>query len=56
MSLKDKIMNLGIKHPKLVTFGIVLTITFVIVTTIGIADFQHVVFAKIEDQSTLIIP
>jgi hypothetical protein len=56
MSLKDKFMNIRIEHPKLVTFGIGLTFTLVIGTVIGIADFQHVVFAKIEDQSTLIIP
>jgi hypothetical protein len=45
-----------VAHTNLATFGIELTITFVIGTAIGIADFQHVTFAKIEDQSTLIIP
>ena len=40
MSFKDKIMNIIIAHPKLVTFGIGLAITFVIGTTMGMVDHQ----------------
>jgi hypothetical protein len=54
MSIKTKIMNIVTAYPKLLTFGIGLAITFVIGATIGMAD--HQVFAKIEDQQTLIIP
>jgi hypothetical protein len=43
MSIKDKIVNIVIGYPKLVTFGIVIVITFVIGTTIGTLDHsQHV--------------
>ena len=35
MSLKDKIMNIVIAHPKLVTFGIGLGITFVVGIAVG---------------------
>ena len=35
MSIKDKIMNIVAAHPKLVTFGIGIAITFVIGTAIG---------------------
>ena len=35
MSLKDKIINIITTHPKLVTFGIGLAITFVVGTAIG---------------------
>jgi hypothetical protein len=48
-------MNILKAHPRLVTFGIAFGITFVIGTAIGMVDQQQV-FAKIEDQSTLIIP
>jgi hypothetical protein len=41
MSLKDKIMNILTAHPKLVTFGIGLAITFVIGTAIGMVDHQQ---------------
>jgi hypothetical protein len=41
MSLKDKIMNIITAHPKLVTFGIGLAITFVVGTAIGMADSNH---------------
>ncbi len=41
MSLKTKIMSIITAHPKLVTFGIWLGITFVIGTTIGIIDQQQ---------------
>jgi hypothetical protein len=41
MSLKDKIMNMSIKHPKLVTFGIGLAITFVIGTAIGMLEHHN---------------
>ena len=38
MSLKDKIMNIVTSHPKLVTLGIGLAVTFVIGTAIGMVD------------------
>jgi len=41
MSLKDKIMNLVIEHPKLVTFGIGFAITFAIGTAIGMVETQQ---------------
>jgi hypothetical protein len=41
MSLKDKIMNMSIKHPKLVTLGIGLAITFVIGTAIGMLEHHN---------------
>jgi len=50
MSLKDKIMNIVTAHPKIVTFGIGLVITFVIGATIGMVD-HHQVFA-INQQNT----
>ena len=40
MSLKDKIMNKITAHPKLVTFGIGLAITFVIGTAIGMLGHE----------------
>jgi uncharacterized membrane protein len=42
MSLKAKIMNIVTAHPKLVTFGIGLAITFVIGTAIGLVDHNQV--------------
>jgi uncharacterized membrane protein len=41
MSLKDKIMNTITAHPKLVTFGIGLVITFVIGTAIGMVEHNQ---------------
>jgi hypothetical protein len=38
MSLKDKIMNMVLVHPKLVTLGIGLAITFVVGIAIGMLD------------------
>ncbi|MDQ6724140.1 MAG: hypothetical protein M3Z01_07750 [Thermoproteota archaeon] len=55
MSLKTKIMNIVASHSKLVTFGIGLALIFSIGIAIGMVDQQQV-FAKIEDQTTLIIP
>jgi hypothetical protein len=49
MSLKDKIMNMSIKHPKLVTFGIGLAITFVIGTAIGMVDNNQAFAAGISN-------
>jgi hypothetical protein len=46
MSLKTKIMNIITAHPKLVTFGIGLAITFVVGTAIGMVDHQQA-FASI---------
>jgi hypothetical protein len=45
MSLKTKIMNLVIGHPKIVTFGIALGITFVVGAARGMVD--HPAFAQI---------
>jgi hypothetical protein len=42
MTLKDKIMNIVAAHPKLVTLGIALGITFVIGTALGLVDHQSV--------------
>jgi uncharacterized membrane protein len=42
MSLKDEFVNIITAHPKLVTFGIGLAITFVIGTAIGMLDPQSV--------------
>jgi hypothetical protein len=42
MSFKDKIMNTITTHPKIVTFGIGLAITFVIGTAIGLVDHSSV--------------
>jgi uncharacterized membrane protein len=41
MSFKDKIMNMITAHPKLVTFGIGLAITFVIGTAIGMVEHNQ---------------
>ena len=41
MSLKDKIINALTAHPKLVTFGIGLAITFAIGTAIGMMDHNQ---------------
>ena len=41
MSFKDKALNMITVHPKLVTLEIGLTITFVIGTAIGLADFNY---------------
>jgi hypothetical protein len=46
MSIKDKITNIVIGHPKLVTLGIGFAITFVIGTTIGMLDSGHFAFAQ----------
>ena len=40
MSLRDKIINALTAHPKLVTFGIGLAVTFAIGTAIGMLDNQ----------------
>jgi hypothetical protein len=41
MSFKDKIMNAISSHPRLVTFGIGLGITFVIGTAIGMVEHNQ---------------
>jgi hypothetical protein len=38
MSFKDKIMNMVVAHPKLVTLGIGLAITFVVAPVIGLLE------------------
>jgi len=45
MSIKTKIMNIITAHPKLVTFGIGLAITFVVGTAIGMLDHGQLAFA-----------
>ncbi len=42
MSLKDKIMNVFTAHPKSITFGIGLVVTFVIGTAIGMVEHNQV--------------
>ena len=42
MSLKDKIVNLLSAHPKIVTFGIGLAITFAIGTAIGSGHYNNI--------------
>jgi hypothetical protein len=46
MSVKSKIMNAMIAHPKLVTFGIGLAITMAIGAAIGMLDHSHLAFAS----------
>jgi hypothetical protein len=46
MSLKSKIINAITTHPKLVTFGIGLAITFAIGTAIGTLDHGQMAFAE----------
>jgi hypothetical protein len=41
MSIKQKLLNAVTTHPKLVTFGIGLAITFAIGTAIGMLDHQQ---------------
>ncbi len=45
MSIKDKIMNIVIGHPKIVMFGIGLGITFAIGLAIGMMDHNQLAFA-----------
>lgn len=42
MSIKDKIENIITRHPRLVTFGIGLAITFTIGIAIGMVDHNSV--------------
>ncbi len=49
MSIKNKIITAITAHPKLVTFGIGLAITFVIGTAIGMVD--HEAFASTQTNS-----
>jgi|tagenome__1003787_1003787.scaffolds.fasta_scaffold20548252_2 hypothetical protein len=42
MSTKTKIMNIVTSHPKLVTLGIGLAITFTIGTVIGMLDHNQI--------------
>jgi uncharacterized membrane protein len=51
MSLKTKIMNIIVSHPKFVTFGIGLAITFVIGSAIGMVNNQPVFAASSGHQS-----
>jgi hypothetical protein len=45
MSLKDKIMNSITAHPKIVTFGIGLAITFVVGAAIGMLNHHNLAYA-----------
>ncbi len=56
MSLKDKIMNVLVAHPKLVTFGIGMAITFVVGTVIGMFDthFSILAFASRDPPGNII--
>jgi len=47
MSIKNKIVNIVSEHPKLVTLGIGLTITFVVGAAIGMVDHNQA-FAQIQ--------
>jgi len=51
MSLKTKIMNVVTAHPKLVTFGVGLAVTFVVGTAIGMVDHNQA-FANIHMSNT----
>ena len=51
MSIKSNIMNIVISHPKLVTFGIGLAITFVVGAAIGMVDNQQVFAGPINSGS-----
>jgi mannitol/fructose-specific phosphotransferase system IIA component len=42
MSIKTKIMNIVTAHPKLVTFGSGMTVTFVIGIAIGMVENNHI--------------
>ncbi len=42
MGIKSKMVNIVTAHPKLVTFGIGLAITFVVGKAIGMVDTQQV--------------
>jgi mannitol/fructose-specific phosphotransferase system IIA component len=42
MSIKTKIMNITTAHPKLITFGNGLTVTFVIGIAIGMVENNHI--------------
>jgi hypothetical protein len=48
MSFKDKIMYIITAHPKLVTLGIGLAITFVIGTAIGMVDHNQVFALRVK--------
>jgi hypothetical protein len=48
-SLKEKVLNSITAHPKLVTFGIGLAITFVIGTAIGMVDNNQAFAAGISN-------
>ena len=45
MSIKDKILNMITAHPKLLTLGIALGITFVVGTSIGMLENNQFAFA-----------
>jgi hypothetical protein len=46
MSIKNKIINAITAHPKLVTFGIGLAITFVVGTAIGLISPEQALAAR----------
>jgi hypothetical protein len=52
MSLKDKLVNTIVSHPRLVTFGIGLAVTLAIGTVIGMVnDPTHAASATYQGQS-----
>jgi len=51
MSLKQKLLNTVSAHPKLVTFGLGLAITFAVGAAIGMLDV-HSAAARVDDQHT----
>jgi hypothetical protein len=52
MSIKTKIMNIITDHPKFVTFGIGLAITFAIGTAIGMLGHDQMAFAGYNHANT----
>ena len=55
MAFKDKIMNIITAHPKLVTLGIGLAVTFIIGTAIGSLDHNQI-FAIQGHRNSVAIP
>lgn len=52
MPFKDKITNVIAAHPKLVTFGIGVAITFIVGTAIGAVDHNQAFAQGISQQNT----
>ena len=56
MSVKDKVLNTITSHPRLVTLGIGLTVTFVVGTAIGMVDHGQIAYATSHSGSGFIDP